>query len=104
MENFTHYLTQELSNNLISEMEKIFIEGLKRKGFEFSSKIEIERFVSTRCRCDDNIQHKEKMYYVDDVPFLLHLYAPINDFEIETNCTDRQITMSANLGHYTFID
>ena len=63
-----------ISNDLNKKLEDYVIEGLKRKGFEFKHKIELEAFVKDRCRCEDNIDLNEKVYYVDDIPFFLHNY------------------------------
>ncbi len=53
----------------------MFLEGLKLKGFEFDNRMEIEEFINSRCRCEDNTHHKEQVYYVDNTPFLVYDYS-----------------------------
>ena len=69
-----HDVIGRISNDLNKQLEDSVVEGLKRKGFEFKHKIELEAFVKERCRCEDNVDLKERVYYVDDIPFFLHNY------------------------------
>ena len=91
----------KLSNELNKKLENYFIEGLKRKGFEFKHKIELESFIKERCTCDDNIDLKEKVYYVDNIPFFLHRYE-IEPFKMPL-ITDRECKISASLGTYAYL-
>ena len=90
-----------LSNDLNKKLEDYVIEGLKRKGFEFKHKTELEAFVKERCKCEDNIDLKEKVYYVDNIPFFLHNYKsePLQMPSI----TDREYKITANLGTYAYL-
>ena len=90
-----------LSNDLNKKLEDYFIEGLKIKGFEFKHKIELESFIKERCRCEDNINLKEKVYYVDSIPFFLHNYE-IEPFQMPS-ITDKEYKISANLGTYAYL-
>lgn len=96
-----HDVIGGLSNNLNKKLEDYVIDGLKRKGFEFKHKIELETFVKERCRCEDNIDLKEKIYYVDNIPFFLHNYKsePLQMPSI----TDREYKITANLGTYAYL-
>jgi len=69
-----HDVIGRLHNDLNRQLEDSVIEGLKHKGFEFKHPLELETFVKERCRCEDNIDLKERVYYVDDIPFFLHNY------------------------------
>lgn len=69
-----HSVLGRLRNDLNRQLEESVIEGLKRKGFKFKHPLELETFVKERCRCEDNVDLKERVYYVDDVPFFLHNY------------------------------
>lgn len=40
-----HHIIDRLFNDLNKQLEDYIIEGLKRKGFEFKSKIELEVFI-----------------------------------------------------------
>jgi methyl coenzyme M reductase subunit D len=90
-----------LSNDLNKKFEDHVIEGLKRKGFEFKYKIELEAFVKERCRCEDNIDLEEKVYYVDNIPFFLHNYK--SEPLLMPSITDREYKITANLGTYAYI-
>ena len=60
-------ILNRVSSELVGKLEGYLIEGLKLKGFEFTNKIELEAFVKTRCKCIDNQQKEEKIYFVDDI-------------------------------------
>lgn len=96
-----HDVIGRLSNKLNKELEDYVIEGLKRKGFEFKHPLELEAFVKERCRCEDNIDLKQKVCYVDNIPFFLHNYKsePLQMSSI----TDRGYKMTANLGTYAYL-
>ena len=42
-----------LSSELNKKLEDYIIEGLKRKGFEFKNRLELETFIKNNCRCED---------------------------------------------------
>ena len=96
-----HDVIGRLHNDLNKKLEDYVIEGLKRKGFEFKHPIELEAFVKERCRCEDNIDLKEKIYYVDNIPFFLHNYKsePLQMPSI----TDGEYKITANLGTYAYL-
>lgn len=90
-----------LSNGLIKQMETIFINGLKLKGFEFETRSELEQFITVHCKCIDNDMVKQKIYYVDNIPFLLHNYETQMDMvNIES---DKAHTVSASYGSYAYL-
>ncbi len=98
---FMNEAINSLCSNLNNQLDTAIIEGLKRKGFEFDNKLELELFVKNRCRCEDRCDLKERVLYVDDIPFFLHKY------EIEMDTTplieDRKTTISANYGTFTYL-
>lgn len=69
-----HDVIGRLHNDLNKQLEDAVIEALKRKGFEFKHPLELETFIKDRCRCEDNVYLKERVYYIDDIPFFLHKY------------------------------
>lgn len=95
---FMNEMTMKISNDLNSQIETAIIEALKLKGFEFENRIELENFIKQRCKCEDNIDLKERTYYVDDKPFFLHMYKP--ELEIKKVLEDRNVTFSASYGKY----
>jgi len=97
---YMHDAMNKLCKDLNGKLDSYLVEGLKRKGFKFSTQFELEKFIKNRCRCEDNMHLKERIYYVDDTPFFLHRY----EIEMEPLITeDRKITMSANYGSFAYL-
>jgi len=67
-------VADRIFNDLNNKLDNVIIEALRHKGFEFEHRIKLEYFIKERCRCEDNIDLKERVYYVDNVPFFLHNY------------------------------
>jgi hypothetical protein len=83
-----------LQNNLLNKLESIIVEGLKRKGYEFSSTDEFEAFVKEFCRCEDNLDKKERTYFVNNTPFLLLKHETTLDFR--PRVTSEAVTIGAS--------
>lgn len=94
-------IQEMITNDLKSQMEIKLIEGLKKKGFEFETRYELDRFVKTRCRCEDNVEAEQRIYYVDNIPFFLFNY----HFEIASKLIveDRMTSINATHGYYSFL-
>jgi hypothetical protein len=90
-----------LSSQLNKQLEDYMIEGLKRKGFEFENRMELENFIKSNCRCEDRTDIKQRTYFANDIPFFLHCY----EIEMDLNpiTTDREVKMSANYGSYAYL-
>lgn len=90
-----------LSSQLNKQLEDYIIEGLKRKGFEFENRMELENFIKSNCRCEDRTDIKQRTYFVNDIPFFLHCY----EIEVDLNLiqTDREFKMSVNYGCYAYL-
>lgn len=65
---------------------------MRVKGFEFKSKVELEEFIKSNCRCEDYADIKQRTYFVNNVPFFFHdyniVYEPIDfskPYEIKAN-------------------
>lgn len=89
-------LVAKIADKLNSELERLLIEGLNKKGFFFKNKTELIEFVSKNVRYEDYEFVKERTYFVNDVPFFKHWYA-IDGHNFDT--TD----MSINYGSYSFL-
>lgn len=94
-------IINRISNDLKIKLENYFIEGLKRKGFEFNSQNELESFIKDRCRCADDTGLKERVYYVDNVPFFLHNYKS-DPLQMPSDGFD-EYRITSNLGSYSYI-
>ena len=96
---FIHDIISVANDNLITQMNNITIEGLKRKGFEFENNYELTEFLKARCRVTEF--ENERTYYVDDKPFLLHR----QDLNINmNNIVDAQdYKLTATYGGYAYL-
>jgi len=93
-------LTNKLCQQLNDQLTNYFVEGLKRKGFEFKDNGELETFIGGNCRCEDDIEKKERTYFVKDIPFFFHRYA----IDMRTLMTlGGSFEMTANYGYYAFL-
>lgn len=90
-----------LSSQLYKQLEDYMIEGLKRKGFEFENRMELENFIKSNCRCEDRIHIKQRTYFANDIPFFLHCY----EIEMDLNPiqTDGEFKMSSKYGSYAYL-
>ena len=95
------YVIGRLSSQLNKQLEDYMIEGLKRKGFNFQNRIELENFIKSNCRCEDRTDIKQRTYFVNDIPFFLHCYEI--EMDLTPITTDREVKMSANYGRYTYL-
>lgn len=93
-------INNQLAKNLNNQLEQLVVEGLKRKGFEFNTKTELETFVKERVTRTDNTEFKEHIYFVDAIPFFLHRYEPVYSPITENN---NGIIITANWGSYDFL-
>ena len=99
--NIVQELIEDINKDLYGQLDDCFVEGLKRKGFEFDNKSELESFIKEFCRCEDNIEKKERVYYVDDIPFLFHHYTiEIITDPLKTGCRN---VISASLGEFRYL-
>ncbi|MBK5213388.1 MAG: hypothetical protein JJE55_06985 [Flavobacteriaceae bacterium] len=96
----TQYAIDNLSKGLHKKLDDYLIEGLKRKGFEFKNRMELEAFIKERCRCEDYPDLEERTYFVDDIPFFFHRYKT----EIALPKTeDRKMTITASAGYFSYL-
>jgi len=93
-------ITVKICEELANKFERLIIEGLKLKGYEFENKIDLENFVKEHCRCEDYADVKQRTYFVKGVPFFFHdyniVYEPITE-------NSNGVSMSANYGLYRFL-
>jgi len=97
--NFVDDITNKLYCDLNKQLDIYFIEGLKIKGFEFTNKTELELFIKQNCRCEDHINVKERVYFINDTPFLLYNYELNTKIELKHN----PITASATFGSFSYL-
>lgn len=100
LDGFLYELIKKISNDLVDKLDDYLIEGLKRKGFEFEDRGELEKFIKNRCKCIDLVDFKYCVYYVDDMPFFIHYYDK-NIFS--TGINDNRNILTADYGHYAYV-
>lgn len=89
-----------LMEKLNKQVEDVFIEGLKRKGFEFENRLDLETFLKQYVRCEDNESLKERIYFVKNRPFLLYYYK----VNVETpKVQDYSASVAVSGGHYAYL-
>ena len=94
-------LIDMLSSQLNKRLEDYMIEGLKRKGFEFGNRMELENFVKSNCRCEDRTYIKQRTYFVNDIPFFLHCYEI--EMDLTPITTDMEAKIPTSYGRYAYL-
>lgn len=100
--NYTEFLHQEVIKELNHKIDAIFIKALERKGYVFSDSYYLGLCIKKYGKCVDNVDLKERVYYIHDTPFLLHKYADFN-VNIDSNVDSKSITMSCKCGSFQFL-
>lgn len=95
-----HNISNSLHEHISKTLDEYAIEGLRRKGFEFKNDRDLHEFVKTRCRCADHVGVRQRTYYVDDIPFLLHEYSIGKIIEERT---DRSITFKVTSSGFHYL-
>ncbi len=96
------FLIGRLSSEHNQTLKDYIIEGLKRKGFEFKNRFELEEFIKLNCRCEDRKKFKQRIFFVNDIPFLLHCYEMKLDLNTITN--DKfEVEMLVNYGSFAYL-
>jgi len=91
----------QIAEKMQKSFEDVFIEGLKRKGYLFDNKFELEEFVKEKCTVEIRDDINEKTYTVDGVPFLVHK----EEINVVPNFIDdeRGMTVICDYGQYKFL-
>lgn len=92
---------EELYDKLHYKINEIVVEGLKKKGFEFKNKFEVEQFIVANCRCVDNTETKQRIYFVNNTPFLMHNYEVKVDLPKIERC--EYVSMYASIGEFAYL-
>lgn len=95
------YLSNEIIRTAIKKMDDIFIEGLRRKGFEFKDLNELNSFAKENCRAEDYGNLLLRVYYVNDVPFMEYHY--YSEFKINNPKEMEAIQLYCDLGKYKYL-
>jgi len=64
------HLINTIATSPNEKFEKTLIKGLRRKGFEFKDRKELEVFVVENCRCESSPYSSDSVYFVNDIPFM----------------------------------
>jgi hypothetical protein len=94
-------IINNISNEINNKLESFITEGLKLKGYEFENRYELESFIKRYCRCEDNVGLSERIYFVNDIPFMLHNYKIGCDFSVKDE--GGKIMMNAIYGSFAYL-
>lgn len=64
-------IQDRVRNEFVQNLDALVVEGLVKKGFEFSTHDELSDFVANRCSMDDCQGMPYKYCYVDGEPFFV---------------------------------
>jgi len=94
-------ILKEINDLLISKIDSYFKEGLERKGYNFKNKKELENFVTCNCKYEDFSESKQKIYFVNNNPFLMIDY----NIDITPIIEDKKgnITIKGSCGSYSYL-
>jgi len=98
--NIQSEIIEMLAEKLSNRIDNIVIEGLRLKGFEFDNENDLHNFIKENCKSDDNLSVQQRIYFVKDIPFLLHNYEVIIEPITEKN---NKFKITANYGTYTYL-
>lgn len=92
-------------NNMISNMQNILddacIEGLKRKGYVFDNRRDLELFVVSNVVCNIYPNNGKRLYLVNNIPFLE--YFPNMEVDWPILNENRETKINAKLGTINFL-
>lgn len=89
-------IVNEIKQKLEFNFEQMFIEGLKRKGYEFHNRVLLNEFIGEHCKVVDS--PNRKTFYVKDIPFLYYDYGVNIDMSNIEN-----FYLTASLGNIDFL-
>jgi len=98
--NMLSEICNSFAKDCASRMDEIIVNALARKGFVFKTKQEIEFFLIKNGRCEDNKELQHRIYYINDIPFLLHNYK--TEIQNPLDGSDGY-KMKADLGSFAYL-
>jgi len=102
LRDFQQTIQDKIIEDYQNQIEKYIINGLKRKGYNLKNKVDLYEFVKLNCRCEDRVQSKIRIYYVNDIPFLQQDYN--SDIRIKEDHSSMQpIKIKASFGYYKYL-
>jgi hypothetical protein len=97
---FNNQLIDNIYNDFIQQTNNIFIEALKRHGYIFNNKEELNIFISNNCEAIvNNSIDQFTTYYVKGVPFLLFNKNISSNILIK----EKENSFSVKYGQYKFL-
>lgn len=101
IQDYSQKITYNLYKELANKLQNYLIEGLKRKGFEIKNEVELVNFMKANCRIEDHVDKKERIYFVNNIPFFLHKYEP--QIDLTPMVSDMCTKFSANYGSFAYL-
>jgi len=91
----------KLLDKVNKQLNEKLTEGLKKKGFDFDNESALHEFVKNHCRCENNVDLKQRTYYVGEVPFLVNNYDTSSPFTFEEH--NKKVNVKTNFGTYEYL-
>lgn len=91
-------IVKTLVSKLNDKLDQAFIVGLEKKGYYFDTKLQLEEFIKTKCRAEVCAHMKEKVFFVDDKPFMKWSY----DIKLEMGYPT-EYKATAEMGSYVYL-
>jgi len=98
--NVVDAIIEKSAFNIAQQWDTYFLEGLKRKGFEFDNPLDAQYFVKANCKCAEDLKGN-RTYYVKGIPFF-H-FKPSNTMDIDRDFSKPDIVFTASIGEYSYL-
>ncbi len=92
---------EKLAQKIVTDLDKLMIEGLNRKGYSFKNNFDLKDFIRRNCKAERNELTKETFYYVNNVPFFYIKYK--TDPVLINKENKRSVEISADYCYYSFL-
>lgn len=86
--------------DMAQQWDTYFLEGLKRKGFEFDNPLDAQYFVKANCKAVED-HNGNRTYYVNDIPFFY--FKPSNTMDVDKDFSKPDIVFTASIGEYSYL-
>ena len=91
---------ERMRDELQKQQEAVFIEGLRRKGYEFEGEAELVAFVKEHCRYAAHELGINRTYYAKGVPFLQVF---TNDKSSAVKVEDMAVSVDMKCGEFRYL-
>src|SRR5690606_10652422 len=93
--NVVDVIIKKSAFDMAQQWDTYFLEGLKRKGFEFDNPLEAQYFVKANCKAVED-HNGNRTYYVNGIPFFY--FRPSKTMDIDKDFSKPDIVFTASIG------